>query len=109
MELERVVALQSSMLPPGPVQRGHQGTKTGRTIDVPALELVLLRIEVLLASGRPRHVLSELEGRSIDTVACAQGCRQHQANSEGRSSADLEKFRQDVGSIRPQVGTKEFL
>src|ERR1044072_5421044 len=62
MEGERRVRLQGGVLPPDAVDEGDELGEAVGPVDVPGAELVLLRVEVLLASLLERPVLIALEG-----------------------------------------------
>ena len=74
--------------------------RRGRSRAMP--DLVLLRVEVLLAARLHRDVLAELEA-AVDAVAGAERRREHQADLECRQSAMLQELVQDVRRIGEQV------
>src|ERR1051325_4001280 len=72
------------------------------------LDLVLLRIEILLAARLPWTIFQKLERRTVDSIIAAQcGCEQ-QPEHKGGTAAELQGFRQNVRRVRPQVRTKVF-
>ncbi len=91
------------MLAPDPVHPADERRQAVRPGQVPVPELVLLRIEVLLAPGRDRRVLAELERRPVDPVRRGEGGRQHEAQLERRMAAVLQELVQDVRRVRPHV------
>src|SRR5207248_922698 len=82
--------------------------QTVRRIEIPVPDLVLLRIEVLFATLFARPVFDKLECRPIDPVTGAERRGQQVPYHERRAPPDLEKFRQDIGSIRPQIRAEKF-
>src|SRR5688500_4197984 len=82
----------------------YQRREAVRTLEVPVLDLVLLRIEVLLAARLARRALLQLVRRAIDAVVRRQRRGQHRAHDERRPAAVLQRLVQDVGGVGPAVG-----
>ena len=108
MEPQAVVALESRVVLADVVDQRDQLAQAVGALQVPASELILLRIEVFLGALLARLVLTELEGRSIDAVARTQGGSQDQPGDERRSAAGLEVLSQDVRGVGPQAGAKKL-
>ncbi len=102
---EVVEPLQGRMRAPDLVQPPDQ--RQQRPLQAsPLLELVLLRVEVLLAARPHRHVLARLVAR-VDPVARRQRGGEHEPRLEGRPASFLEVRVEDVGRVRPHVGPVE--
>src|SRR5438132_7073750 len=68
MEAQAPVALQRRVLLPHLVELGDQSAQAVRPLAVPALDLVLLGVEVFLAPRLPRRALHQLEGWAIHPI-----------------------------------------
>src|SRR5579872_2188716 len=66
MEHEPAVALQRLILAANPIYARDEVRETVGALQLPAAQLVLLRVAVLLAPWLARLVLEQLEGRTID-------------------------------------------
>src|ERR1043165_9235012 len=73
----------------------------------PVLDLVFLGIEVLLAPRLARGVDEALEGRAVNAVIRAERRGEHEADSGRRAAAVLQIFGEDVGRVRPGIGTEK--
>ena len=89
MEHEPLVRLQGRVLAADPVDLADQRSEGVRALQVPAADLVLLRVQVLLAAGLARDVLAQLERRAVDPVDAASVAAMTSAprTSAGRRSA----------------------
>src|SRR6185503_19907242 len=65
MKLQAPVGLQRDVLLPYFIQFPDQGSEAVRPVALPALDLVLLRIQVLLAARLARLVLHQLVRRAV--------------------------------------------
>src|SRR5439155_24787657 len=68
MEAQAPVALQRRVFVPYPVEPRNQATKAIVALAVPALDFVLLVVEVLLVVRLARRVLHQLERRAVHAV-----------------------------------------
>src|SRR6185436_18980899 len=96
MELQAPVGLQRDVLDPYCIQFPDQRSEAVRPLAVPALDLVLLGVEVFLAAGLARLVLHQLVGRAVDAVARGERRGEHGADDECRAPALLQVLVQDV-------------
>src|ERR1700761_7594067 len=103
MEVEPLVALQGKVRLPDLVQPRDQGLETSGAGEVPGFDLVFFRVEVFFAVGLHGRIVSQLEGRSIDTVVGAHRSCENEAAAEGGQSTCLQMPRQNVGSIGPEI------
>src|SRR5438874_2653101 len=76
------VALQRRIILAHLVQAADQGPQAVRPRALPALDLVLLGIEVFLAAGLARRRLHQLERRTVHAVICRQRARSDQAPAD---------------------------
>src|SRR5688572_1996055 len=97
VEAQAPVRLQRRIVLPHLVQLGDQLPQAVRPLALPALHLVLLRVEILLAARVARGALAQLERRPVDAVARGERAGQHQAHDERRPAAVLQVLVQDVG------------
>ena len=88
------------MRAPDRVHAADERREAARVVEVPVAQLVLLRVEVLLAAGLARRALEQLERRPVDAVGRAERRRQHEARLERRPAAVLEVGVEDVGRVR---------
>src|SRR5262249_13595840 len=83
-------------------------TKRGGISQIPPLDFVLFRIQILFAAWLARLVFAQFECRSINSVTRSQsGCKYKPCHKSG-PPALLEGFVENVWSIRPETGPKEF-
>src|SRR3954468_2926930 len=61
MEAQAPVRLQRGVLPPDPVQARDQRPQAVGALAIPALDLVLFRVQILLAARLARQALHQLE------------------------------------------------
>jgi len=104
VEAQAPVALQGGIRLPHTVQQRDQLAQAVGAPEVPALHLVLLRVEVLLASGLAGRVLEELVRRPVDAVVRGERRGEHRPYDERRPPARLQRLVQDVGRVGPHVG-----
>ena len=73
------------------------------------LDLVFFRVEIFLAAGVARARFEQFKRRAIDAVVSAESRgEQRNRDHKRRAAAELEILAQDIGRVRPQVGTKIF-
>ena len=107
VEVEVAQLLQGGVPPPDPVERGDQrgdgaALALGR-LPVAGPQLVLLRVQVLLAARAHRGVLAQLVA-GVDAPGGREGRGEHGAHLEGGAAAVLEVGVQDVGGVHEEVG-----
>ena len=105
---EPLVRLEGRVLAADPVDLADQRSERVGPLQVPAADLVLLRVQVLLAAGLARDVLEQLERRAVDPVRRAQRRRHDVARLEHRPAAGLERLVEDVRRVRPDVRAEEL-
>ena len=71
-------------------------------VPVADADLVLLRVQVLLAARLDRHVLAELEA-AVDAVERRQRRGEHEPHAERGPAARLQVLVQDVRRVREEV------
>src|SRR5215472_2104999 len=103
-EAQGPILLERRVLAAEAVDLGDQRPQAARPLQVPVPDLILLRVQVVLATRRQRRHLRQFEGRSIDAVARAQRRRQHEAQCTRGATTCLQGVSQDVRGIRPEVG-----
>ncbi len=108
MEAQAPVRLQRRMLAPDAVHLRDERRKAVGARAVPAPDLVLLGVEVLLAAGHARRVLHELVGGAVDPVVGRECGREQEAQLEGRRARVLQMPGQDVRRVRPAVRAEVF-
>src|SRR6266446_616565 len=108
VEHQAVVAVQRRVLTPNLVDHRDQLAKAARVVALPAANLVLLGVEVLLGTGLLGATLAQLERGSVDSVARAQCCGQDEPCCEGRPATVLQVLGENVRGIRPEVGAQEL-
>ena len=106
MESQPLVGLERGVLAPNCVDLRNQTAEIVRSADVPALQLVLLGVEVLLAPRLGRRMLAQLEGRPVDAVTGAERRGEDEPGDEGCSPALHQVLGQDVGRVWPSVRAK---
>ena len=104
--MQPAVALESRVGAPDLVDASDEILQAARRIEVPAPELVLLRIQVLFACRLARRIHAQLECRAVDSIICAQGCRQSQTDHKGGAASGLQKLMKDVRRVRPKIRAK---
>src|SRR5215472_6317248 len=102
-EAKGPVLLQRRVLAAEAVDLGDQRPQAARPLQVPVPDLILLRVQVLLAPGGQRRHLRQFEGRPIDAVARAQRRGEHEAQRARSATTGLQRVRQYVLGIRPEV------
>src|SRR4029079_16460066 len=68
MKTQAPIAVQGRILTPDVIHAADKFTKTVRSIEVPLLDLVFFRVQVLLASRFAGQMLSELERRAVNPI-----------------------------------------
>src|SRR6185312_6102689 len=63
-------------------------------------------MEIFFAARGAWRVLRKLESGPVDSIVCAERRREKQPHHECRTSSDLESFRQNIRSVRPEVGSE---
>ena len=108
VEAQAAVALQRGVLLPDAVHAADEVRQALRPLELPVADLILLRVEVLLAALFQWLALLEFEGGPVDPVAGPErGCK-HEPLHERRPPARLKLLGQDVRRVRPQVRTEEL-
>src|SRR5919197_118833 len=108
MEAQAPVALQRRVLAPHLIQPCDERPQALGPLTVPALDLVLLGVEVLLTAWLARRILHQLERGPIHAVVRRERRGEHQPRDERRSPAVLQILVQDVRRIRPDVRPEIF-
>ena len=72
------------------------------------MQLEFFRVEIFFASRLARRRPTVLERRTVDAVVTRQRGRQHEPCHERRPAADLQRLGQNIGRIRPEIGSEEF-
>src|ERR1700735_3008428 len=103
------VCLERNLLAANLIYAADQRRQAVGALDVPHANLILFRIQVFLAARPQRLILAELESRAVDSVIRTKCRRQNQPGHERRPAAMLEVVVENVGRIRPQIGTKKFI
>src|SRR5579875_1700655 len=98
MKPESDVALQSSVVLADSIDLRDQSFQAVGTLDVPDAYLVLLRVEILLASGMQRAILKQFERGSVNSIVRPKRRREHEAHNERRAAAVLQIFGENVRS-----------
>src|SRR5207253_3891116 len=101
VEGEAPVRLERGVRLADRVEARHQRDEALRATEIPALDLVLLGIEVFLALARiARPVLAELEGGTVHAVVRGERGGEHGTDAEGRERRPLQVIRKDGGRVR---------
>src|SRR5438067_9847354 len=79
MEAQAPVALQRGVLLAYVVEPRDEWTQAVRPLALPALDLVLLGVQVFLASRLARRIVHQLERRAIHPVVRCQRAREYQS------------------------------
>ncbi len=108
MKPQTPIALQRKIFAANLVYQRDQLLETVRPVKVPQANLIFFGFEIFLAARHPRPVLQQLEGRSIDSVICAQGRGQDQACDKRRAAAGLQICVQDIRSVGPEIHAEKF-
>ena len=103
LEAQVVIPLQGGALVSQPVELADEQLDVALRVPVASADLVLLRVEVLLALAETRRLAQLPAG--VDAVRARQRRRQHGANDEGRPPM-VEVVRVDVGRVREQVAAE---
>src|SRR4051812_18461277 len=106
MEPQRFVLLQRRIVATDAIDDGDEIGEIVVGLR-PLLYFVLFGIEILLAARLARGADEALERRSVNAVIRGERGGQHQPDRERGTSAVLQIFGDDVGSVRPRVRTKE--
>src|SRR5687767_9010774 len=85
VEIQVLELLQRRVLAPQPVDETDILANVPRTVPVPRLDLVLLRVEILLLAG-DRTALTKLKA-TVDSIVAGERGRQDQPDPETRPSA----------------------
>ncbi len=109
VELEVVVGLQDDVFSADLVDLGDVVLEVVRLVQIPAADLVFLRVHVFFAADLYRQAVTELECGSVDAVAAGQGGGQDQPDLECGVSAHLQVVVEDVGGVGPEVGPEVFV
>src|SRR5206468_5535110 len=91
------------ILPPDAIHPRHKLLQAVTLLQIPSADLVLFRIEIFLTAFGARTMLAEFECRTIDAIGGAECGRQHQAYEKGRATTVLQKLRENVRGVGPQV------
>ncbi len=100
----RCAARERRVPAPDGVDGPEQGGQCAGPGEVPVLDLVLLRVEVLLVVRRRRHVLVQLVA-AVDAVGRGQGGGQDETQGKGRRRPVAQRAGQDVRGVGPEVRT----
>ena len=103
----RPVAGQRRFGAPEFIEPGDERRQALRSVEIPARDLVLLRIEILLAARLARRHRHQFQGRAVDPPVAHRQRRQRQPDEEHRPAPGLERLVEDVGRVGPEVGAEE--
>ncbi len=79
VEAQAAVAVKRGILPADAVDACDDVLETAGGVYVPGPDLVLFRVQVILAAELARLVIAQFKSRSINAVIGSQRCRQNQA------------------------------